>query len=69
MTTVRKLLAIASGFLAGYGLAALFLIGLTDFGVAAALAAVCWLISSLIRHIQVGRDKRSHPCAWIGIPQ
>lgn len=66
MTTLRKVLAILAGFAAGYAVASLFLLTLTDVAVGVAVAAFFWLLNGCVRFVQKGRDKRYHPCAWDG---
>jgi hypothetical protein len=58
MTTLRMLLGIVGGAAAGYALAALFLLGDKDFGVAVAISAACVLGIYLIRAVQ--DDRRRH---------
>lgn len=63
MNTARLLLAVVGGVSAGYALVALFTLGYMDFGVAAAVSALCVVGVGLLRHVQRGRDKQYHPAS------
>ena len=66
MTTAKKVLILLAAAAVGYGIPALFLISVTDFGVAMAVANGCFIAHGAIQYVEQRRDstRRSRDEVW-----
>jgi hypothetical protein len=58
MNAAKTILAVVLVLALCYGFPALFLISQTDFGIAIAVAATCWLLIELLCFVERQRDTR-----------
>ena len=57
MIVVKKILVIIAAAAVGYGIPALFLISQTDFGVAMAVANMCFIAYGCIQYVETRRSR------------